>query len=224
MIVDTCITFCQAHVTFLATALGDAAVDVCQYNFEAAFTSVKAFLATSQILESVGTAAYLGAAPDVTDKAYLAAAGSILTIEARHTAFLNEVRSQSGFPVAFETALNYDQVFSLAAPFIVPGSCELASKLPAGITAFPALTVKTTTPRSGRTSAISFAETGAAAYYAAFLNGGTTSFVQIYKGADGVQRVRVPEGLDGITYVIISTSKTELSNENTVAGPAIMFL
>ena len=147
-----------------------------------------------------------------------------MTIEARHTAFLNEVRGQSGFPVPFETALNYDQVFSLAAPFIVPGSCELASKLPAGITAFPALTIKTATPRAGRTSAISFAETGAAEYFAAFLNGRSTSFVPIYKGADGVQRVRVPEGLAGITYVVISTSKTELANTNTVAGPGIMFL
>ena len=50
----------KAHVTFLATALGAGAVDVCDYNFEAAFSSVGAFIATSQILESVGTAAYLG--------------------------------------------------------------------------------------------------------------------------------------------------------------------
>jgi hypothetical protein len=165
-----------------------------------------------------------GAAPDITSKAYLAAAGSILTIEARHTAYLNEVQNQPGFPVAFETALNYDQVFSLAGPFIVPGSCELVSKLPSGIKAFPALSLITATPRAGRTSAIEFKETGASEYYAAFLNGGTTTFVPVYKGADGVQRVRVPEALDGITYIIISTSKTELTNDNTVAGPAIAFL
>lgn len=86
---------------------------------------------TSRILENVGSSAYLGAAPDVTSKAYLAAAGSVLTIEARHSAYLNEVSAgDTGFPVAFEQSLNYAQVYSLAAPFIVADSCGRPGDLP----------------------------------------------------------------------------------------------
>ncbi|KAK4051952.1 hypothetical protein OIV83_002657 [Microbotryomycetes sp. JL201] len=215
----------KTHALFLKGALGDAAVGRCKYDFSSV-TSVKSFLAVARILEGVGTAAYLGAAPDITDKAYLAAAGSVLTVEARHTSYLNEVFGETGFPVPFDTSLDYAQVYSLAAPFIVPNSCGTSGSLPSAIKAFPALTVVTKVPRSGHTSAIKFARVpGVTKYYAAFLNGGQAVYREVVQGADGVQRVRVPEGLDGVTYVVITKSNAEApNNTNTVAGPGIMFL
>ncbi|ORY88831.1 ferritin-like domain-domain-containing protein [Leucosporidium creatinivorum] len=216
----------KAHVTFLAGALGDAGVQQCKYNFDAAFTSVKSFLATSRILENVGTAAYLGAGPDITSKGYLAAAASVLTIEARHSAYLNEVSAgDSGFPVAFEQSLDYAQVYSLAAPFIQPNSCGKAGALPSSIKAFPALSLITKIPRSGHTSAINFVHpAGQSTFYGFFLNGGSSVPVKVITGPDGVDRINVPKDLDGLTYLIISTSATELEDSNTVAGPAILFL
>ncbi|KAK4058248.1 hypothetical protein OIO90_000405 [Microbotryomycetes sp. JL221] len=216
----------KTHALFLDGALGgDATIARCKYDFSSV-TSVKSFLAVARILEGVGTAAYLGAAPDITDKAYLSAAGSVLTVEARHTSYLNEVFGETGFPVPFETSLSYAQVYSLAAPFIVPNSCGKSGSLPAAIKAFPALTVVTRIPRSGHTSAIKFARVpGVTKYYAAFLNGGQSIYREVVQGADGVQRVRVPEGLDGVTYVVITKTNAEApSNTNTVAGPGIMFL
>ncbi|KAM0788267.1 hypothetical protein ACM66B_001416 [Microbotryomycetes sp. NB124-2] len=215
----------KTHALFLDGALGNAAVGRCKYDFSSV-NSVKSFLAVARILEGVGTAAYLGAAPDITDKAYLAAAGSILTVEARHTSYLNEVFGETGFPVPFDTSLNYAQVYSLAAPFIVPNSCGTSGSLPSAIKAFPALTIVTKVPRSGHTSAIKFARVpGVTKYYAAFLNGGQAVYREVSQGSDGVQRVRVPEGLDGVTYVVITKSNAEEpNNTNTVAGPGIMFL
>lgn len=43
--------------------------------------------------------------------------------------------------------LNYNQVFSLAAPFIIPGTCGTSGSLPAGIKAFPKLNVRRLHPR-----------------------------------------------------------------------------
>lgn len=71
-----------SHVQFLEAALGTNAVSDCSYIF--GLTSVKAVVSTARLLENIGVSAYLGAAGDIQSKEYLAAAGSILTVEARH--------------------------------------------------------------------------------------------------------------------------------------------
>lgn len=60
-----------AHVTFLTAALkaaGAKPVKECTYNFDAALQSVDSFLATSRVLEGVGTSAYLEAAKLISNK------------------------------------------------------------------------------------------------------------------------------------------------------------
>lgn len=99
----------------------------CTYVF--GLSSPKAVVATARLLENTGVAAYLGAAGDISDPAYLAAAASILTIEARHASYLNEINGATGFPAAYDSGLNYAQVYSIAAPLIVPNSTFLPSCL-----------------------------------------------------------------------------------------------
>lgn len=135
-----------AHVDFLTkglTAAGATPVAECTYKF--GYKDVKSFLATAAVLEGVGVSAYLGAAADIMNKTYLTAAGSILTVEARHSSYIRGGLRQVPFSQPFDAPLSINEVYSLASQFIV--SCPTDNPaLP--VKAFPVLTLdpKTTMP------------------------------------------------------------------------------
>lgn len=113
----------NAHVAFLLSALGAAArpkptfQNLVQPDFQQ-------FALVSQALENTGVGAYLGAAPVILNRGYLAAAGSIALIEARHAGWLNSLvavpitTNVYGVEQSFETPLTPAQVVALASPFI----------------------------------------------------------------------------------------------------------
>jgi hypothetical protein len=76
------------HVKYLRAALGSAAVKKPTIYLNAlgyGYSSVDSFLKLSRQFEDVGVSAYLGAAPLISNKTYLAAAGAILATEAQHS-------------------------------------------------------------------------------------------------------------------------------------------
>jgi hypothetical protein len=76
------------HVIYLRNALGSAAVKKPAINLDAlgyGYSSVNSWLMLARQFEDVGISAYLGAAPLITSKTYLAAAGAILATEAQHS-------------------------------------------------------------------------------------------------------------------------------------------
>ena len=76
------------HVLYLRKALGSAAIKKPAINLDAlgyGFASVASYLKLARQFEDVGLSAYLGAAPLINSKEYLAAAGAILATEAQHS-------------------------------------------------------------------------------------------------------------------------------------------
>lgn len=110
-----------AHVDFLKAALkGVGATVRPKPTFTGlAQNDLDSFAKLSQVFENVGVGAYLMAAPAISSKAYLAAAGSILTIEARHAGFLDVLLSK---PIsangAFDKPLTQAAIVKDVAPFI----------------------------------------------------------------------------------------------------------
>ena len=113
----------NAHVQFLVQALGAMARPKPTFQ-NLVQPHLVAFVQTSRALENTGVGAYLGAAPIIASKDYLAAAGSIVTIEARHAGYLNvllnEIMTTNVFGDVqnFEMPLTQQQVVELASPFV----------------------------------------------------------------------------------------------------------
>jgi hypothetical protein len=92
----------NAHVAFLKKALGSSAVKQPSFDFKGTTMNQGKFLATAQVLEDTGVAAYLGQVGNIKSKTILGAAGSILPVEARHAGWVRELNHVSGAPAAFE--------------------------------------------------------------------------------------------------------------------------
>ena len=156
-----------------------------QYSFP--YTDVASFLGLSAAIENVGVSACtspslrppyrissfsvhltlpplvcdfpdLGAANLITDPAYVTVAGSILTTEARHQAWVNSAAlPNAAWSGPEDTPLGFSQVYSIAGAFIT--SCpEGNPTLP--VTAFPAATIETANPKPGDTVTLKFPTTG----------------------------------------------------------------
>jgi Ferritin-like domain len=89
----------NAHVAFLKSALGHHAPKKPKFNFKGTNTKADSFLMVAQVLENTGVHAYLGQAANIKTPAYLTAAGSILTIEARHASVIGLI-NQGGAGIA----------------------------------------------------------------------------------------------------------------------------
>jgi hypothetical protein len=86
-------------------------------------------IATARAFEIVGIGAYLGGATLINDSVTLDAAGSILTVEARHSTMTNILAGASAIASSFDIPLSPPEVLSIASSFI--SGCDIS---PLGIT------------------------------------------------------------------------------------------
>ena len=116
------------HVVFLKKVLGAKAVKRPRFDFKDTVTNAAKFAATAQVLEDTGVHAYLGQVPNIKTKAVLLGAGRILPVEARHAAWIRDLRFSGGTtsattpaPAAFEDGFSKAKILAAvnATGFIV---------------------------------------------------------------------------------------------------------
>ncbi|MBO9590828.1 ferritin-like domain-containing protein [Devosia sp.] len=118
-----------AHRDFLKGALGRQAIPSLEVDFSAVdFSSRASVLGTADVFENLGVAAYNGAGQLISNPDYLVAAGSIVSVEARHAAAIADLLRPFSAEAAgrgnvdhkgLDKALLPSQVLPKAAPFIV---------------------------------------------------------------------------------------------------------
>lgn len=117
-----------AHRSVFAKALGRNRIPDLTPNFSAVnFADRASVLTTASTFEDLGVAAYNGGGAAIKNPKYLAAAGSIVSVEARHAAILRDIISPLSPRFAGDDVVNWNgldvakppsQVLPAAAPFI----------------------------------------------------------------------------------------------------------
>lgn len=158
------------------------------------------------------------------NKTYLGAAGSILTVEARHSSYLRAALGESPSPQPFDDPLDFDEVYTVASPFIA--SCPSSNgKLP--VKAFPSLTMTSTAAVMNGSMVNLMAGDGfnksmTDGLYAAFITVTGPMWAPLKSSGNGMFTVTVPSGIAGQSYVVLTKGNQMATDDNIVAGPAIL--
>jgi hypothetical protein len=87
-----------AHREFFKAAIGSKAITSLEVDFSSInFASRDSVLATAKAFEDLGVSAYNGAGRLIVDVNYLALAGKIVSVEARHAALIRDLISNGSF-------------------------------------------------------------------------------------------------------------------------------
>ena len=87
-----------AHREFFKNALGSNAIQGLTPDFSAIdFSSRTSVLGAAKAFEDLGVSAYNGAGKLITNPAYLTLAGKIVSVEARHAAYIRDLISNGSF-------------------------------------------------------------------------------------------------------------------------------
>ena len=87
-----------AHREFFKNALSTAAIGSLEVDFSSIdFTNATSVLGAAMAFEDLGVAAYNGAGVRIKTDAYLVLAGKIVSVEARHAAYIRDIISNGSF-------------------------------------------------------------------------------------------------------------------------------
>lgn len=96
-----------AHREFFKAALGSSAIGALEPEFSAInFTSRASVLGTAKAFEDLGVSAYNGAAYIIQNVDYLALAGKIVSVEARHAAAIRDLLNPRSIDFADDIIVN----------------------------------------------------------------------------------------------------------------------
>jgi hypothetical protein len=102
------------HVDYLKKALGAQARNRPRFDFRGATESERRFLSTAVVLENTGVAAYNGQVANLT-KTAVAAAAEIVSVEARHAAWISDLAGVEPAPRAADPGVSASEVIAIIA-------------------------------------------------------------------------------------------------------------
>lgn len=95
------------HRDFLKKALAEGAIPALEVDFSAVdFTDRASVLGTAMVFEDLGVSAYNGAGKLIEDVAYLAEAGRIVSVEARHAAAIRDLLNPNSVSFAGDDVID----------------------------------------------------------------------------------------------------------------------
>lgn len=212
--------------------MNGAPIPECSYAFNT--TTPSAFLHTASILEGAGISAYIGALAYINKTSYITTAATILSVEARHDAYLRYATiAEEPYPAAYDIPLTFDSVHTLALPFFVSCPVYEGSFPPfAGIEPFPALTYQNHTYPIQRNDTVTLITESVALrpannetkLYAAWATRSRPGivFAESVNCSETRFDVQVPKGISGQSYVFLTACNDTLTEETILAGPALM--
>ena len=115
-----------AHREFFKNALGSKAIPALTIRFTSVnFSDRSSVLSTAKAFEDLGVAAYNGAGKLIADANYLLLAGKIVSVEARHAAYIRDLISNGSFADSsvidangLEMSKSPNEVLAIAGAFI----------------------------------------------------------------------------------------------------------
>lgn len=116
-----------AHREFFKNALGGAAIPSLTPNFASIdFSNRTSILLAAMAFEDLGVQAYNGAGKYIKNADYLTLAGKIVSVEARHAAYIRDLFIYNNFATtvdgnALDVALSPGDVLNVAGKFIMEG-------------------------------------------------------------------------------------------------------
>ncbi|KAF4633353.1 hypothetical protein G7Y89_g4762 [Cudoniella acicularis] len=212
----------EGHVLYLEaglTAAGAKPVVACTYNFP--MTTPLSFVQLASVVEGLGVSAYLGAAADITSKAYLTAAGSILVTEALHASATRGAVGEIPMANVFGTPLGLNAVYTIASGFIV--SCP-STNVALPVSAYPSLTLVSGAPSApGAVVDLQPKTIPTGSFFVTFVSGLDIIPVAPQSVANGMVMAVVPTMISGQSYAFLTTDNSgNLTDSNILAGPAII--
>ncbi|KAG6836625.1 hypothetical protein H0H93_005968 [Arthromyces matolae] len=216
-----------SHSQTLQAALqsfGATPITGCQFDFSSALTDVPTMAAVARVVENLGVSAYLGGATLLTDPVLLDAAGSILTVEARHQTILN-VLSSSGtaIPAAYDIPFTPSEVLAVAAPFISGCTVPIPANTPLTVTNTGAPSIGTLLTFSASTINGTIPDDS---LFCQMLIGGAAESIPL-----PLSQCVVPDGINGPVALFITSDGNPLINNvrdraqnKIVAGPTMAFI
>lgn len=207
----------EGHVLYLEaglTAAGATPVAACTYSFP--MTTPQEFVALASVVEGVGVSAYLGAAADITSKAYLTAAGAILVTEALHQSATRGAVGEIPMANIVGTPMGLNAVYTIASGFIV--SCP-STNMALPVMAYPTLTLLSGGPTAPNATIDLMPKTmPSGTVYATFVSGLDILPVSTTMMSDMVSAV-VPVGVSGQSYVFLTSDNSgNLTDSSILAG------